>query len=432
LFVLMLAEIQNRERSRALSAEQAAAVRIELDAILASPTFSGSKRCHDFLDCIVKHALAGDYDGLNERFLGVELFGRKVDFDTGADSIVRVRASDVRRRLAQYYSERSSPSAVTIGLSSGTYIPTFQWQIAGDKRGLAATAPDTSRSEAPSVPAEAFQSTVRLGIRSFLKPLPIALMLFVLIAIVVAGRHFWSVDRKTALDQFWAPFVQNKTKVSLCFGDSHLYWVSSDMRQKVEDNQPATVRSGDIVKASGGGTQIGDVRGVVNLAGFLNSRGLVTQVLWPEESRNISLDRTNAVYIGAFNNVWSMNLNRNLRFFFDSADGDHGPIWFIRDRQHPEKRWITEKTTAQRNDRSYALITRIIDPDRKRVQMAIGGVNEFGTQAASEFLTDGAALSEFAHSAPRGWQDRNLQVLLEMDISGTVVVNPKVIATQVW
>jgi len=223
------------------------------------------------------------------------------------------------------------------------------------------------------------------------------------------------------------------TGLRRCFGDSHLYWLSTDLRQKVEENQPTiTVRSGDIVKASSGGTQIGDVRGVITLAGFLNTRGLVTQVLSPEESRNISLDRTNAIYIGAFNNVWSMNLNQNQRFFFDSANGDHGPIWFVRDRLHPEKRWMTEKTTAQRNDRSYALITRIIDPDRKRVQMAAGGVNEFGTQSAAQFLTDEAALSLFAHDAPDGRQDRNLQVLLEMDISGTVVVNPKVVAIQVW
>jgi hypothetical protein len=41
-------------------------------------------------------------------------------------------------------------------------------------------------------------------------------------------------------------------------------------------------------------------------------------------------------------------------------------------------------------------------------------------------------LSELANNAPKGWQDRNLQLLLEMDISGTVVVNPKVIAIQVW
>lgn len=312
-------------------------------------------------------------------------------------------------------------------------MPTFQWHVVDEKKEQPPSPSDASPDELLSALVHPPQPTTRFAVHVLLRPLAIGLALLTLVVAVVVGRHFWSVDHQSALEQFWGPFLQNKTKVTLSLGDSHLYWLSSDLRQKVEDNQPAiNVRPGDIVKASSGGTQIGDVRGIVNLTGFLNSRGLTTQVLWPEESRNLSLDHTNAIYIGAFNNVWAMNLNQNLRFFFDSATGEHGPIWFIRDRQHPEKRWITEKTTAQRNDRSYALITRIIDPDRKRVQMSIGGVNEFGTQAASEFLTDGTALSELARSAPRGWQDHNLQILLEMDISGTVVVNPKVIAVQVW
>jgi len=425
-------ETQTRERSRELTPEQAASVLAELDAILASPTFTSSKRCHDFLECIVKHALAGNYDELNERFLGVELFGRKVDFDTGADSIVRVRASDVRRRLAQYYSGRSSPSAVTIGLSSGNYIPTFQWHVAEDKKTNEARVPEPSHGELLPVTPDPPRSNAWLGFRSFLRPLPIIIVVLVLTTIVVAW-NFQPGNGKSAVEQFWKPFLRNKTKVTLCLGDSHLYWLSSDLRQKVDLNQPSiVVKPGDIVKASSGGTQIGDVRGVISLTSLLNSRGLVTQVLWPQESHNVALDHTNVIYLGAFNNVWTMNLNRNLRFFFDSVDGEHGPIWFIRDRQHPDKRWMTEKITAQRTDHSYALITRIIDPDRSRVQIAIGGVDEFGTQAACEFLADGTALSELANNAPKGWQDRNLQLLLEMDISGIVVVNPKVIAIQVW
>ena len=425
-----MAGIQDRERSHDISPEQAASIRAELDAILASPGFSSSKRCHDFLECIVQHALAGHYDQLNERFLGVELFGRKVDFDTGADSIVRVRASDVRRRLAQYYSARSSPPAVTIGLSSGNYIPTFQWPTAEDTKRNEAAVP---HDESPSVSADTRRSTAWTAVLGFLKPLPIAAILLVLTTTVMAAWNFWPVGHKSVLDQFWKPFLQNRAKVTLCFGDSHLYWVSPDLRQKVEDNQPSiVVRPGDIVKASNGGTAIGDVRGVISLASFLNSRGLVTQALWPQENRKTASDRTNVIYIGAFNNIWTMNLNRNLRFSFESADVGDRQGWVIRDHLHPDKMWTTEKTGGQQADHSYALITRIIDPDRSRVQMAIGGINEFGTQAACEFLTDGAALSEVARGAPSGWQERNLQLLLEMDISGTIVVNPKIIAIQVW
>src|SRR5258708_39810508 len=102
--------------SRSPSREQAAAVMAELAAILASDSFSSSKRCQDFLEFVVKRALAGDYESLTERFLGVELFGRAVDYETATDSIVRVRANDVRRRLAQYYSGQHDPKPAKLDL----------------------------------------------------------------------------------------------------------------------------------------------------------------------------------------------------------------------------------------------------------------------------------------------------------------------------
>src|SRR4051812_3813194 len=105
--------------SRSLTSAQAGLIRAELKAILASDSFLSSKRCQDFLEFVVERALAGDYDSLTERFLGVELFGRAIDYETATDSIVRVRASDVRRRLAQYYSSTRSASPAKIGLVAG-------------------------------------------------------------------------------------------------------------------------------------------------------------------------------------------------------------------------------------------------------------------------------------------------------------------------
>ena len=88
-----------------LSPEKAAVVRQHLETVLASHAFAGSKRTQEFLRLIVRHALDGEIDALRERMIGAELFGRPVSYDTGNDSVVRVRASEVRKKLAQYYSE---------------------------------------------------------------------------------------------------------------------------------------------------------------------------------------------------------------------------------------------------------------------------------------------------------------------------------------
>jgi hypothetical protein len=118
---------ENHSARITLTADEAETVRFELQRILASPLFQGSKRCYDFLHYIVTRTLEGELDGLTERFLGAELFGRAIDYDTKSDSIVRVRANDVRRRLTEYYADQRSTPKIVISLSAGSYIPEFQW-----------------------------------------------------------------------------------------------------------------------------------------------------------------------------------------------------------------------------------------------------------------------------------------------------------------
>ncbi len=118
---------ENHTAQIALTADETEGVRSELKRILSSPLFQGSKRCHDFLQYIVTRTLEGELDGLSERFLGAELFGRRIDYDTKSDSIVRVRANDVRRRLTEYYADQHSTPKVVITLGAGSYVPEFHW-----------------------------------------------------------------------------------------------------------------------------------------------------------------------------------------------------------------------------------------------------------------------------------------------------------------
>jgi eukaryotic-like serine/threonine-protein kinase len=110
-----------------LNAEQANLVRSALESVISSDAFAPSKRCQDFLRLVVGHALAGDLDSLSERMIGAEMFGRPVDYDTSNDAVVRVRATEVRKRLAQYYREAAQTPVVRIELPSGSYVPEFHW-----------------------------------------------------------------------------------------------------------------------------------------------------------------------------------------------------------------------------------------------------------------------------------------------------------------
>jgi len=110
------------------SPEQIGLIRLQLKQVLASHAFAGSKRTQDFLDLIVTHALEGEFDQLRERMIGAEMFGRPVSYDTGSDSVVRVKATDVRKKLAQFYAETREPVVVRIELPSGSYVPRFHFE----------------------------------------------------------------------------------------------------------------------------------------------------------------------------------------------------------------------------------------------------------------------------------------------------------------
>jgi len=100
-------------------------IREELRRVLVSNAFRASRRAAEFLELIVEHALAGRFDSLRERMLGAEMFGRPVDYDAANDAVVRVKATEVRRRLTMYYDGLPTPSPLRIALPPGSYVPQF-------------------------------------------------------------------------------------------------------------------------------------------------------------------------------------------------------------------------------------------------------------------------------------------------------------------
>jgi len=112
--------------SIASSADDAVlAVELELVSIMDGPAFQGSARSRAFLRFVVEETLAGRQDSLKERTIGVAVMGKPSDYDTGADSTVRVRANEVRKRLAAHYEAAAPKGAIRIELPPGAYAPKF-------------------------------------------------------------------------------------------------------------------------------------------------------------------------------------------------------------------------------------------------------------------------------------------------------------------
>ena len=103
-------------------------VQQQLNKILSSPIFHGSKRCQQFLEYVCEKALSGEAGALKERMIAIEVFGRQPQTDLGEDTIVRVGAREVRKRLAQFYvTPEGTTAEVRIDVPPGSYAPEFRY-----------------------------------------------------------------------------------------------------------------------------------------------------------------------------------------------------------------------------------------------------------------------------------------------------------------
>jgi len=100
-------------------------VEAELDRVCLSAQFHSSKRSCEFLRYVVRVALDGRIDSLKERSIGIDLLGRDTSYDPSSDATVRVRANEVRKRLASYYGSNPRSGAFHIALPVGNYVPRF-------------------------------------------------------------------------------------------------------------------------------------------------------------------------------------------------------------------------------------------------------------------------------------------------------------------
>jgi hypothetical protein len=100
--------------------------RAELQSVLASKVFTRSPHLAQMLRYVCEKHWDGDHDRLKEYSIAVEALGRSADFDQTQDSIVRVEAHRLRKRLREYYQDEGAGNQVRIVIATGSYIPEFR------------------------------------------------------------------------------------------------------------------------------------------------------------------------------------------------------------------------------------------------------------------------------------------------------------------
>jgi len=453
------------------------AIRGQLERMLESPLFSNSKRYPALLRFLVEQALDGNDALLKERTLGVTVFHRAPDYDTNQDTVVRLTASEVRKRIAQYYHQPEHAGELQIDLHPGSYVPVFRRALqvvetpslatghelrhARDVQGLV-TGHDFSRAEnatwinralAPeegSLGRPASQSPAKEALighsindsadspnnreatyparRSFSLPLRWVASVAVLAVLIAAAVFAWNANQSahSASRQLWEPILSEPGQVQLVIAD-----ISSSMSASPDHDR----------NESAGFVQLLRMGEMVNYRDTLAESGLVaflaqhdkpfalqlsTQASYPDLQRGAS------VLVGGLDNVWTMRVTEPLRFHFVRRGTTY--VFAIVDRQHPEQGgWnVSMVQSFDHATEDFAIVARIFDQTTGRPVLVVAGLGANGTNAAAQFLLDPARTAELTAHAPRDWQRLNMEAVLRTQILDNHAGPPHVVTCAFW
>jgi len=377
--------------------------REELRRILDSKYFSNSPKKTRFLQFVSEQTFAGNGEKLNEYQIGVEVYGRGVDFNPQRDPIVRVQAYEIRRLLKKYYDEEGNGSAIRMDLPSGHYVPMFN---------------RTSDQAAPPEPLPTVLPPVERP-RSTQLPWALAAIFGILcIALAASLVATWmnrrsqhpQAERNTlpdSLQWFWQPFLPPSEPPLITIPNHPL------LRAAHDGDSAQTVASGHEIPKSSlpefrdtihfrelkrfifvptltDFTSVGETLGVVELCDMFSSVGQKCRV---QQSRLVNLDEIkedNAILLGG-NQAWSGRVFLNVEgFHFQS-----GVI--LNSKPQPGEQAVYKPefdSVTNHLTRDYALVLVMPNETKDKRVVLIYGIYTQGSQSAIEYLMNPERMAE--------------------------------------
>jgi len=438
------------------------AILAQLELLLVHPLFSQSKRYPALLRFVVEQTLAGNADQIKERSIGMEVFGRPPGYDANADPVVRVTAGEIRKRLAQYYYDPAHSDEIRVELPTGSYVPLFQ-RFLGPVNPPAALPAPSAAAEPVHAPAAVVQSSQQPlpsfaaqagatpsshapspgrrqpAVHHAAHPVLTLLLVFVTLLLGLVGGYWYRqylqskipvpVPADQSVDDFWQPMTAGPATVTFCLGEP--------ARDSSRDTDPAQVIQHPKLTEplyfrlrQSGLFALADVVTLTRMTDVLERQKKSFRVSAASEASFAQLREGPAVLIGAFDNLWTMRLTRDLRFGFDSIDGNA----FIVDRKSSTRTtWFTAwDLPYEKLARDYAIVARYRDALTGQPVVIAAGISEEGTEAAGELISNPTDLDALLHTAPANWRNMNMEAVIETQVIDGHSGPPKVRAVEFW
>jgi hypothetical protein len=383
-----------------------------LQRVVASPQLKRAARMREFLLFVGQRTLKDGSEQVHEQEIGCEVFGRPQNYDTSVDNIVRVNATDLRKRIEEYFATDGASEPVVLEIPRGSYKPVFR-----------ARAVETVPQPALEQPSRqgAVQGVVQgTAVSRAADPRLLWLAGAAVIALSVVcavlwmqnqamSRPLYTSSKTPAIASFWSGVFGARASTDVILADTSFALIEDITKKPIplseylnrnyisETESPALgqERREDlalIVQRNYG--SLGDFR-VAQQIGALDPLAKNIRLYYARDYRPDLIKQDNVVLIGSRkSNPW-VDLFADRMNFTVEYDPDHF-VSYIRNRSPAAGEQATYTSPPSPDPTTgYSVVAYLPNPDQPGKVLIIAGTGSEATEGAGEFLTSEASLENF-------------------------------------
>lgn len=405
----------------------------QIDRIMKSHSLRGAESLSRLLQYCAKQSLEHPDEPLKEYQIAREVCGRAADFDPQSDSCVRVQASRLRLKLAEYYANEGVNDPIVVKLPKGGYHLVFERRpevsAAQPARPQPAPPRDTPAPEQRVPPVWWFAV--------------IALLVCLLISLTVVGSLLWSRKQSVAsapairtpqsltgpLAEFWRPFITAPERPWVIYSNAafvgrpetgmRYYNSSRDAKGPIYDHY----------------TGVGEVLAVHALDEAFASLGRGIRV---KRGGLFSLDdanNTNLIFVGSpSENLSLVDIPSAKEFVFQRvASGKRkGDLSIV--SRHPKPgeaaSYVASPSSSPLTE-DYAVIGLVPGVSPQRMVMILAGTTTFGTEGAVEFVCRPDSVAKLLREIPGSANEmKPFEALVRIKIVRGVPVDAELVSVR--
>lgn len=416
----------------AASAPSILECRALIDRVAGSSQFVRSPRLRAFLQYVGYGALEADAPEIHEHEIGVHVFDRSPNYDRSQDNIVRVNATELRKRIDKYFETEGVEERLIFSVPRGGYVPHFRWRETASEN-LVATSLKLAPTEKviPGASPVLTRGDTRQRTTSWTSSV-IAILLFVACCalwrenrILKQATDVWA--KKPSVAEFWTSFTKAAPETDIVLPDAsvtmseEILGNSMSLSDYINRNFPGNAHGEELSADRRQDLDTIFNHSLVTLGDFKAAQQIlaltpIASSLHLSPARFFEADsikNSNVILIGGRKaNPWAGLFDEQLNFSLE-YEGRHRSTYI--ENRHPLPGEPTQYLPATDHNHiaGYSIIDYLPNLGRTGKVILLAGTDSDATAAAAEFMTSEDGLSSLKsrlHMAHIGYFEAILKV----------------------